>query len=373
MQHYSRTADNNDVVHPGVILRQVLSEWKMTQKDLSDAIGKSTPVINDIIMKRRSISPEIAYMLEAVIDDIPATEWLSYQSQYDLAMIRKNEIVAQKRKNLEAWNQLKSFFNASYLKKKLCLTGTPEDNIEKIYQFFNVTSIEALKEKSNYTESYFRRSTSLSIDSTNLMTWMLMVRKNSSDQPSLKTQFDKKQVDDLIKKLNEIFFRNEKTLEKTERTLNRYGVKFVFEENLERTPVDGYSFWDGENPTIAISLRYKRLDNFAFAIMHELGHIVKHMRRDKGQEFIDIIKHDTDESKEAEANQFATEALCSNAPLNDLFKQWQKNPFLAKNNIISTAEKYKINPSIITGQFQYFCGTYSACRDLLSTVDIGKC
>ena len=119
----SKTTEVQEVVHPGAILDQVLKEREMTQKDLSDAIGKSTPVINDIIKRRRSISPEIAYMLEAIFEDIPAIEWLSYQSQYDLAMIQTDEDVANKRGKLEEWNQLKNFFNASYLKKR----GSPPD------------------------------------------------------------------------------------------------------------------------------------------------------------------------------------------------------------------------------------------------------
>ena len=47
----SKTVKANEVEHPGVILDKVLKERGISQKDLSDAIGKSTPVINDIIKK----------------------------------------------------------------------------------------------------------------------------------------------------------------------------------------------------------------------------------------------------------------------------------------------------------------------------------
>ena len=235
----SKTTEVQEVVHPGAILDQVLKEREMSQKDLSDAIGKSTPVINDIIKQRRSISPEIAYMLEAIFEDIPAIEWLSYQSQYDLAMIQIDEAVANKRGKLEEWNQLKNFFNASYLKKKLGLNGSPEENIEKIYQFFRVKSVNELQQKATSTVSYFKQSTTQDVDSVNLMTWMLMVRKLSNDQPALKVQFDHKLVNELIQKLNMIFYKNENTAEKTEKVLNKYGVKLIIEKNLEKTPVDG--------------------------------------------------------------------------------------------------------------------------------------
>ena len=190
----SKTVKANEVEHPGVILDKVLKERGISQKDLSDAIGKSTPVVNDIIKKRRSISPEIAYMLEVVIDDIPADEWLSYQSQYDLAMIRKDEAIAKRRKSLEEWNQLKTVFNTSYLKKKLGLTGTPEENVDKVYKFFGVASVAALEEKATSKVAYFKQSTTLQVDPANMMTWILMVRKRSSDTPSLKAPYDTKMI-----------------------------------------------------------------------------------------------------------------------------------------------------------------------------------
>ena len=369
MPNRSRTVKANEVEHPGVILDNVLKERGISQKDLSDAIGKSTPVINDIIKKRRSISPEIAYMLEAVIEDIPADEWLSYQSQYDLAMIRKDEAIVKRRKSLEEWNKLKAIFNATYLKKKLGLTGTPEENVEKVYQFFGVTSVDALEAKANDKVAYFHQSTNLQVDPVNVMTWLLMVRKKSGDNPTLKTPYDPKKVGELIQKLNGVFYKNENTIAKTEKILNKYGIKFVIEENLDKTPVDGYSFWDGENPTIAVSLRYKRLDNYAFAVMHELGHIVKHIKKSGRPDYIDIIKPDADDPKEMEANDFAIKSLRADAPLEELFVQWGRSPFTAKWHIINTAHSHKINPSIITGLFQHYCNTYSVCRDLLATVN----
>ena len=32
------------------------------------------------------------------------------------------------------------------------------------------------------------------------------------------------------------------------------------EKKLEKMPVDGYSFWDGDNPTIVITKRLNRID-----------------------------------------------------------------------------------------------------------------
>ena len=149
--------------------------------------------------------------------------------------------------------------------------------------------------------------------------------------------------------------------------LNNYGIKYIEECNIEKTPVDGYSFWDGENPTIAVTKRYNRIDNYAFAIMHELGHIVLHLTADKTQNFVDTESPNSEYAKEKEANDFAVNALCGNAPLEDYFVKWF-NPFSAKGEIIKVANKYKIHRSIITGQFQHYKNSYAICRDLLDPI-----
>ena len=106
-----------------------------------------------------------------------------------------------------------------------------------------------------------------------------------------------------------------------------------------------------------------------YALAHELGHIVKHIGADKKRDYIDIIKRDIEDTPEVEANMFAEKALMADAPLENLFEQLKRSPFTAKGPILIAAQAYKINPGIITGQFQHYCGTYSACRDLLTNIN----
>ena len=51
------------------------------------------------------------------------------------------------------------------------------------------------------------------------------------------------------------FFNNKNTLENTERVLNQFGIKFITIPKLEKTPIDGYSFWSGDNPAIALTFK----------------------------------------------------------------------------------------------------------------------
>ena len=363
---FNTTPEATDIVHPGIILEQTLKDAGLSQKELSDAIGKSAPVINDIIKGKRNISPEIAYMLEAVIEGISAEEWLALQAHYDLARIKADQDIVKRKADIESWNQLKSLLNLGYLKKKIGLTGTVEENVANIYKYFNVTSVEALKKISTDTQAYFHKSSKHQTDPINLMTWMILVRKKSSDQ-TLSKAFTEESYDALVQELDLVFYKNEDTTTHTKETLNKYGIKYIEEEHLDKTPVDGYSFWDGANPTIAVTKRYNRIDNYAFAIMHELGHIVKHLSKDKSLNFVDSESPTGEDKKEKEANDFAVTALQRKENFEQLFKKWP-NSFAVKGEIIRLSNTYQIHRSIIAGQFQHYKNSFAICRDLLDPI-----
>lgn len=357
---------SESVVHPGLILGRAIKELGISQKELSDAIGKSTPFVNDIIKGKRNISPKTAYMLEAVIDGISAEEWLALQSHYDLVMISEDEEVVKRKRNIESWYQLKDILNLNYLRKKIGLTNSVEDSVSKIYKYLGVSDVDAIKKISSNAQAYFHKSSKHQTDYANLMTWMILVRKKSNDE-ILTNEFNSKKIESLVQDLNLVFYKNENTTSLVKSVLNEYGIKYIEERHLDKTPVDGYSFWDGDNPTIAVTKRYDRIDNYAFAIMHELGHIVKHLIKDRAQNFIDSESPNEEYEKEKEANDFATAALRGKAPLDECFKRWF-NPFSVKGEIIRISETYKIHRSIITGQFQHYKNSYAICRDLLDVI-----
>ena len=69
---------------------------------------------------------------------------------------------------------------------------------------------------------------------------------------------------------------------------------------------------------VALTLRYDRLDNFWFCLLHELAHVGRHMDSDDGHAFIDdltlrgvdIIAQDP---REAQADEWADDALIPRA------------------------------------------------------------
>ncbi|MFP4369635.1 MAG: ImmA/IrrE family metallo-endopeptidase [Candidatus Kapaibacterium sp.] len=125
-------------------------------------------------------------------------------------------------------------------------------------------------------------------------------------------------------------------------------------KKLEKTPVDGFSFWSDENPAIALTLRHSRIDNFAFTIMHEIAHIDLHLMQNKEKQFLDLEKDNVQDSFESEANSYAQKKLIP-------VKCWEyiKSRFPATDeDIYEISKNYSIHPAIILGRISFETNSY---------------
>ncbi len=83
--------ETNYVVHAGLMLKDNLASMGMSQKELSEATGVSTTVINEIIKGKRKISIDTAKKFEGVFG-LPAKYWLDIQTDYELAKDKKEVV-----------------------------------------------------------------------------------------------------------------------------------------------------------------------------------------------------------------------------------------------------------------------------------------
>ena len=76
--------ENRQPTHPGEILRyEYLEELNMTQQKLSDAIGITRVRINEIVLGKRSITPDTAFRLAKFFNTTPEF-WIRLQTNYDM-------------------------------------------------------------------------------------------------------------------------------------------------------------------------------------------------------------------------------------------------------------------------------------------------
>ena len=360
-------------VHPGEILQSVLEDYAMSQKELAVAIGKPSPIVNDIIKGKRNINPEFAVLLEAVLPDISAADWMSMQNQYDISNLKQQEVIQQQKDLIERWNALKEYLNLNYMKKRLHLADDLAQSLDAIFGYLGISEVTELKAKQESVMGYFKKSEKLSTDPINLLTWLCIVRHRSDDQ-KLETAFDIAKVGNLVSDLNEIFYINKNVEDSVTSLLNSYGVKFLVEKKLDRMAVDGVSFWSGANPTIVMTERMNRIDNFAFVLCHELGHIVRHLYGERKSEFLDDMYGLKDDPREKEANQFAEESLWKGYVKETAFRNIRV-PFAASRFLQQISNDQRINISIVVGQYQHYCevnnktnSPYAICRNLIQKI-----
>jgi len=218
---------------------------------------------------------------------------------------------------------------------------------------YNVSTIDGLVDSAAKNKfAFYRKSDKLQIDEKNMLAWSSIATYEASQQESNKFYFEN--IDQLCIQLNEVFYKNENTLENTKRVLNQFGIKFITIPKLEKTPIDGYSFWSGDNPAIALTLRHGRIDSFT--LMHEIGHIAIHLYNDRNSEFFDFYRDKNESIAEKEADDFAQTKLISTKVWNEII---EKHVPLNDDNIIELSSYYSINSAILFGRACYEMGTYA--------------
>ncbi|MDY0137438.1 MAG: ImmA/IrrE family metallo-endopeptidase [Thiomicrospira sp.] len=126
--------------------------------------------------------------------------------------------------------------------------------------------------------------------------------------------------------------------------LAKNGIYMIVEEHLEQTYLDGAAFLSPKgNPVVALTLRYDRLDNFWFTLLHELAHIeLKHVNKDHKVIYDSNLNPEDTSFIEKQANDRAKEAFGLNEA--ELMNVSQYS------DIDALKRKYRISASIIIGQ-----------------------
>lgn len=340
----------------GEYLKDELKARDMKQSTLSSLTGIPAPILNDIIKGKRDITAEQSVLIGRALG-IDDGFFYNLQKQYDLDKARISKRVAEQSAAMCIWNVLKEYISVPFFKSVGVLTNDIKKNIDSIFEIFEVNSLDAFLEKRELAILY-KKSEKLAIDEVDLYSWKYYCLYLSKQQ-NLSTRFDKKQIDIICEELNAAFTKNNDLVEEVKSICNHYGIKFLIVEKKGQVPVDGMSFKNGDNPTIVLTMRRKSIDNFAFSVMHELGHVALHIE-DTDRQFIQLYDANENNTYEQEANEFAQNSLI---PLHlwKVFKEKIFNvvPHKIKPYIEEFALTYKIHPAIIMGRYQHDTNQYA--------------
>lgn len=352
-----KKAEAYSTIHPGEVLDLTLKERGIAQKEFASTIGMPASVLNAIINKKRSVTPDIAVLLEAALGK-EATFWLALQAQRDIEEAKMKEAFIKKQRDIETWNEIKDYCNVKYLEKffKDGLGTTIQEKIEAVFKLFGVNDIQGLRSRflNNVDPAFFRKSDSFTYNPVNIFTWKYMAFSASDQYTDQLRPFAKDNLEFLINRLLIIFYDNHNTLQRLSETLADYGIKLILLENENGTHVDGFSFWRGDNPTITLTQRGKKLDILAFTLFHEICHVYKHLDRSNEEKTCISMDGDKNSPEEREADTFANDHLIPNRDW-QLFKAAyaSTSPYAMGPKIRAFAEQRKIHPSIVLGRYQH--------------------
>ncbi len=146
------------------------------------------------------------------------------------------------------------------------------------------------------------------------------------------------------------------------RLLAEKGIAFIIERDLPGSYLDGAAMLgDAERPVIGLTLRYDRLDNFWFVLLHELGHVFLHLLDGLRYDFFDEESASDTDTIEAEADQFALNALIPEG----LWERCLSRFALSEEAVRIDAENLGIHPNIIAGRIRKERGNYTILSDLV--------
>jgi HTH-type transcriptional regulator/antitoxin HigA len=145
--------------------------------------------------------------------------------------------------------------------------------------------------------------------------------------------------------------------------LQKNGIAVVIEPHLRGTLLDGAALRDVDGtPIIALTLRFDRLDNFWFTLIHEVVHVWKHIENDQDT-FVDDLNVPSEDRREAEANRLAREAFIPRL----VWKRSDAYMSPSKTSIEELARDLRIHPAIIVGRLHRELGNYATFNDLLGS------
>lgn len=335
-----------EATHPGTVILDEINARNISQKELAHELGVLPTFLNEILKGKRAITADFAILLEKSLG-ISADYWMRFQTQHDIDKARLKEKNVRKIELIEIWNIIKVYVPVNQLKKLGYLIGTLEEDILKIKNIYKVETIDNLINTvaEHRTLSFYRKSEKLQINQVNMLAWS-KIAEFESDKITV-TDFEASKIEQLKSELQKIFFENSDVIDRTKKLLENFGIKLIYLDKFDKTPIDGFSFWSGNNPTIALSVRHKRIDNFAFTILHEIGHIELHLKENKERRFVDIIGSKDKDDFELQADEYAKKSLISDSQWNELVVFYTP---LNDDMIFEFGAKHRIHPAIILGR-----------------------
>jgi HTH-type transcriptional regulator/antitoxin HigA len=320
---------------PGEYIQDEIDARGWAIDDLAEVTGISKRHIINLIQGKSGITPETATALAGAFGQEPQT-WMNLQAAYELATAAVEDRGVAKRAKIFAKAPVRE------LKRRGWIADTNDiDEMEReVCRLLVINNIDA----ETTLAVAAKKSTSYVTDTAAQIAWYSRCRQLAEGVAADK-YLDSNWEPGIQKLL--ALAENEADTRLVPKLLAEMGVRLVLVQHLRHTKIDGVAFWlDNKSPAIGLSLRYDRIDNFWFTLLHELIHI---KYRDASPP-VDVDIEDATDLPEIEkrANAEASNRLVPADKLESFVARVR--PHYYQTKIVQFAQARRIHPGIIVGQ-----------------------
>lgn len=339
------------LIHPGEILIDELNARDISQIEFAKTLDLPRSQLNEYIKGKRDFTTDLCLLVARALG-MDESIWLKLKQNYEVDRIKMDQKSAQKLKDLAEWAYLDQHLPKKFLKAEGIVTDDKAETLRSLRKIYDVDHLSAVERKfEEQPHAYHRKSQKANVDQYALFTWEILVRQKAEN---LKVEaFHSHSQAEVLAQLKTIFRENKNAFKKSAALLAQNGIKLIHQPKPDKCAVDGVSFWSQGNPAIGLSLRYMRIDNLAFTLMHELGHVYLHLANNQDQSFIDVADENGSyghSPKEVEADTFAQDSLISPKAWADFEIKYFKP---MDTDFIAFADQYNVHPAIPFGRFCY--------------------
>lgn len=148
--------------------------------------------------------------------------------------------------------------------------------------------------------------------------------------------------------------------------LESAGIRVIIEPHLSQTHLDGAAFLlPGATPIIGLTLRYDRLDNFWFVLVHEVVHVMKHLHKGSVESIFDDL--DTEAGGiEQEADEEAGEILVPSDKWETALARYLRT----RDSIEGFAAEIGVHPAIVAGKIRRESNNYAILTDMVGQGEV---
>lgn len=324
-------------IPPGRIILRELEARGWTQKDLAHITHRPEQTISQIVNGRKKITSETALQLAAAFGT-SANLWLKLETNYRLHETRQsyNTSDITRRSHLYSLVPLNELLKRAWIAPQDTLDAL-ENAVCQFLDIANVTDTPLLA-------ASFRQSAAHNPETIAEIAWLKRVEHLAHTQNV--APYDAHRLKTAIPQLLKLAEKAASITQIPAFLLN-LGVHFLIVPHLPHTYLDGATFMLAEHPVIALTLRYDRIDNFWFTLMHELGHIIA------GHPglYLDNLDTEAQNDAETEANQLAQNWLIDNVAFSQFVNE--THPYFSHTKIETFATQQQRHPGIIVGQLHH--------------------